>query len=64
MVTAAGPDHRKEFVVEVIVNKTVLGRAKGPSRKVAEQKAAENVLKSFFGKRIKSLTPETFLFKS
>ncbi|HNT31658.1 MAG TPA: ribonuclease III [Candidatus Aminicenantes bacterium] len=64
MVTAAGPDHRKEFVVEVVVNKTVLGRAKGPSRKVAEQKAAENVLKSFFGKRIKSLTPETFLFKS
>ena len=64
MVTAAGPDHRKEFVVEVIVNKTVLGRAKGPSRKVAEQKAAENVLKSFFGKRITSLTPETFLFKS
>jgi ribonuclease III, bacterial len=64
MVTVAGPDHRKEFVVEVIVNKTVLGRAKGPSRKVAEQKAAENVLKSFFGKRIKSLTPETFLFKS
>jgi ribonuclease III len=64
MVTAAGPDHRKEFVVEVIVNKTVLGRAKGPSRKVAEQKAAENALKSFFGQRIKSLTPETFLFKS
>ena len=64
MVTVTGPDHRKEFVVEVIVNKTALAKAKGPSRKVAEQKAAENALKSFFGKRIKSLTPETFLFKS
>lgn len=63
-VTVTGPDHRKEFVVEVVVNKTALGKAKGPSRKVAEQKAAENALKSFFGKRIKSLTPETFLFKS
>jgi len=63
-VTVTGPDHRKEFVVEVVVNKTVLGKAKGPSRKVAEQKAAETALKSFFGKRIKSLTPETFLFKT
>lgn len=63
-VTVTGPDHRKEFVVEVVVNKTVLGKAKGPSRKVAEQKAAETALKSFFGKRIKSLTSETFLFKS
>jgi ribonuclease-3 len=63
-VTVTGPDHRKEFVVEVVVNKTALGKAKGPSRKVAEQKAAENALKSFFGQRIKSLTSETFLFKS
>jgi len=63
-VTVSGPDHRKEFVVEVIVNKTVLAKAKGSSRKVAEQKAAENALKSFFGKRIKALTPETFMFKT
>ncbi|MBN1940414.1 MAG: ribonuclease III [Candidatus Aminicenantes bacterium] len=63
-VTVTGPDHRKEFVVEVVVNKTALGKARGPSRKVAEQKAAENALKSFFGARIKAITPETFLFKS
>jgi dsRNA-specific ribonuclease len=63
-VTVNGPDHRKEFVVEVVVNKTPLAKAKGPSRKIAEQKAAENALKSFFGKRIKALTSETFLFKT
>jgi ribonuclease-3 len=63
-VTVNGPDHRKEFVVEVVVNKTPLAKANGPSRKIAEQKAAENALKSFFGKRIKALTSETFLFKT
>jgi len=63
-VTVSGPDHHKEFVVEVVVNKTALAKAKGPSRKIAEQKAAENALKSFFGKRIKALTSETFIFKS
>jgi ribonuclease-3 len=61
-VTSHGPDHRREFVIEVLVNKTALASAKGPSRKVAEQKAAEKALKSFFGKRIKALTPETFIF--
>jgi ribonuclease-3 len=62
VVTDFGPEHRKEFVVEVCVNKTALAKAKGLSRKAAEQKAAEAALKSFFGKKIKSLTPETFIF--
>jgi len=63
VVTAAGPDHEKEFVVEVYVNKTPLAKARGPSRKSAELKAAEKALKSFFGKKIKALTQETFIFK-
>jgi ribonuclease-3 len=61
LVKEYGPDHRKEFVVEVWVNKVALAKAKGPSRKTAEQKAAELALKSFFGKKIKALTSETFI---
>jgi ribonuclease-3 len=57
-----GPDHKREFVVEVFVNKTSLAKASGPSRKAAELKAAEKALKSFFGKKIKALTQETFIF--
>jgi len=63
LVKTIGPDHRKEFLVEVLVNKTSLAKATGPSRKSAELKAAEKALKSFFGKKIKDLTPDTFIFK-
>jgi ribonuclease III len=63
VVTSTGPDHKKEFVVEVYVNKTPLAKARGSSRKSAELKAAESALKSFFGRKIKALTQETFIFK-
>jgi len=63
VVSAKGPDHKKEFVVEVYVNKTSLAKAHGRSRKSAELKAAEMALKSFFGQKIKSLNEETFIFK-
>jgi len=63
LISDAGPDHKKDFVVEVFVNKTPLGHAHGSSRKTAELKAAEMALKSFFGKKIKALTQETFIFK-
>lgn len=63
MLKTSGPDHKKEFIIEVFVNKTSLATASGPSRKAAELKAAEQALKSFFGKKIKSLTQETFIFK-
>lgn len=62
-VTAIGPDHKKIFEIEVYANRTLLGKAKGSSRKSAEQKAAERALKSFLGKRIRSLTQETFIIK-
>jgi len=61
-LTTIGPDHKREYVVEVYVNKTALAKAHGRSRKSAELKAAEKALKSFFGKKIKSLTQETFIF--
>ena len=61
LLSVSGPDHDKVFVVEVFTNRTPLAKAKGPSRKAAEQKAAEAALKSFMGKKIKSFTAETFI---
>ena len=44
VVTEAGPDHSKEFVMEVVWNDQVLGCGKGSSKKVAEAAAAEVAL--------------------
>ena len=40
----AGPDHRKTFAVEVVVNGEVLGAATGRAKKEAEQEAARAAL--------------------
>jgi len=40
----AGPDHRKTFSVEVVVNGEVLGAATGRAKKEAEQEAAREAL--------------------
>lgn len=39
-----GPDHRKEFTIQVTVNDEVLGEGKGYSKKVAQQNAAMHAL--------------------
>ena len=39
-----GPDHRKTFNIDVVVNGAVLGRASGNSKKEAEQEAARLAL--------------------
>jgi len=39
-----GPDHNKEFIVEVYVNDKVLGQGKGKSKNIAEQEAARAAL--------------------
>ena len=39
-----GPDHSKQFMVEVIVGRRSLGEGKGPNKKEAEQAAARNAL--------------------
>lgn len=39
-----GPDHEKMFHVNVLVNKTVVGKGTGKSKKLAEQDAAKNAL--------------------
>jgi ribonuclease-3 len=40
----SGPDHKKEFTVEVLVDGTVLGMGKGFSKKTAEQQAARKAI--------------------
>ena len=44
MVGSTGPDHKKEFTVEVLVNKKSYAKATGPSKKEAEQEAAKITL--------------------
>ncbi len=41
VVNEAGPDHDKDFFVEVLVENVSIGAGSGKSRKQAEQKAAE-----------------------
>jgi ribonuclease-3 len=41
VVEETGPDHRKEFTVEVLVKGEVLGRGRGSNKKTAEQQAAK-----------------------
>jgi ribonuclease-3 len=62
-ITTTGPDHKKSFVVEVLFEKESLGMAKGSSKKQAEQKAAQKVLKSFLGKKMRSFTSDTFIIR-
>jgi ribonuclease-3 len=44
VVAEAGPDHIKEFTVDVVVKSAVLGTGKGLSKKKAEQEAAKKAL--------------------
>jgi ribonuclease-3 len=41
-----GPDHSKQFMVEVMVGRRVLGEGRGPNKKEAEQAAARNALEA------------------
>jgi ribonuclease-3 len=44
VVSESGPDHRKQFEVELTVQGRVLGRGAGKSKKEAEQRAAKEAL--------------------
>lgn len=44
VVNAMGPDHDKEFEIEVAVNDNVLTTARGKSKKTAQQEAAKRAL--------------------
>lgn len=47
VITEEGPDHEKIFEVGVYINDKLYGKGKGPSKQVAQQKAAEAGLKKF-----------------
>ena len=44
VVGESGPDHNKEFIVEIHMNSNVIGSGKGRSKKKAEQEAAKSAL--------------------
>jgi len=60
-LTAKGPEHSKTFTVEVLVGDKPLAKAKGPSKKSAEQRAAQKALKSYLGRKMKEITPGSFI---
>jgi ribonuclease-3 len=62
-VTSVGPDHSKTFVVEVYLGRYPLAKARGNSKKSAEQRAAQKALKDLLGRKMKVLTAETFVLK-
>jgi ribonuclease-3 len=64
LVSEKGPAHDRTFVVEIHLEDKVLAKAKGPSKKSAEQKAAEKVLKAFFGRKIKRISAEAFVIEA
>ena len=63
MVTTQGPDHKKQFTVEVFMRKKSLAKATGRSKKEAEQKAAQKALKNLLGRKMRVFTADTFLLK-
>jgi ribonuclease-3 len=62
-ITTKGPDHKKNFIVEVLSQGKSLAKAKGFSKKSAEKRAAQKAIKNLLGKKIKTLTSDTFLLR-
>ena len=48
LVGEKGPDHNKEFAVQVSLNGQVIGQGVGTSKKRAEQSAARNAMENLF----------------
>ena len=49
VIKETGPDHDKEFVIEVLCGRRVIGRGKGKSKKEADQRAAKEALGNIRG---------------
>lgn len=47
VVSQSGPDHRKEFTVELTIKGETAGRGSGRSKKEAEQRAAKEAIEMF-----------------
>ncbi len=54
LIGEQGPDHHKEFEVEVRLNSNVIGKGKGRSKREAEQEAARVALSTWFGENEKT----------
>ena len=50
VLEATGPDHEKQFRIEVAVDGIVLGVGAGPSRRIAETAAAAEALEALRGR--------------
>ena len=46
LVSESGPDHAKQFVVEVVVGDRVVGQGQGSNKQAAEQAAAQTALQN------------------
>lgn len=44
VISESGPDHDKQFVIQVVVNNEAIGEGSGKSKSEAEQRAAESAL--------------------
>ncbi len=49
LIGSSGPDHKKEFEIAVVLNEQEISRAKGKSKKDAQQKAAQIALEKLKG---------------
>jgi ribonuclease-3 len=47
VVSARGPEHAKEFTIQIAVAGIALGEGVGPNKKIAEQNAAREALRSY-----------------
>ncbi len=45
VVDETGPDHAKNFIIEVYINKDKMGEGQGRTKKIAEQEAAKEAIK-------------------
>jgi ribonuclease-3 len=52
LLEAVGPDHEKQFRIEVLVDGRVLGTGEGPSRRIAETSAAAQALDALRAERL------------
>ena len=52
LLEAVGPDHEKQFRIEVLVNGRVRGTGEGPSRRIAETSAAAEALDALRAERL------------
>lgn len=53
IIKETGPEHQKKFYTKVSIGKRYSSRGSGKSKKIAEQRAARNLLKKFENKRKK-----------